>query len=285
MELPWLKYTQSADEYLRHSYKIPQNLPKLPLPDEPFVSKWQTAKGRGALDFLADGLGLSVFKFTWREMESVEISFANTLGGALPLIDTSCHEDFCAMEAAVNGRAQLRELPLTVNAFTIEARALPIFRHRLILLNRAPYSNISAEKMGLSIEDWLERSHRLRLRHECAHYETLRLLGDMENHALDEIIADGLGQIAAFGNFDAERQRLFFGIKKGQDICDGRLSFYCQKVSPNQRQKIYRAIDKALETVSEELNELISNGRGEAEILTTLAGRSIAEIMRCQYMT
>ena len=99
----------------------------------------------------------------------------------------------------------------------------------------------------------------------------------MRNHALDEILADALGQIAAFGNFDADRQRLFFGLEKGNDTCTGRLAFYCQKVSPEERSKVYRAVDEVLENVSRELSELISDGKGEAELLLSLAGRSIAE--------
>ncbi|MBR0287363.1 MAG: hypothetical protein IJQ82_00120, partial [Selenomonadaceae bacterium] len=97
-----------------------------------------------------------------------------------------------------------------------------------------PYSNIDAENLSLTEQDWLEKSHAIRLRHESAHYETLRLFGGMKNHALDEILADCLGQIAAFGNFDADRQRIFFGLEKGGEKCTGRLQFYCQKVFPSE---------------------------------------------------
>ena len=268
---------QSADEYLAHAYEIPKELPPLPLPDEAFASKWREARGRTVLDFLTDALKLPAYDFMWREMDNLSIFFAHTLGGKLSVLSTGCHEDFRAMEAILNGRTQARELPPTVNAFTIEARAEPIHSHRLLLLNRAPYSNIPAEALGLSTEDWLERSQRLRLRHECVHYETLRLLGGMRNHALDEILADALGQIAAFGNFDADRQRLFFGLEKGKGACTGRLSFYCQKVILEERTKVYRAVDEALEIVSRELNEMIYDGKGEAEMLMSLADRSIAE--------
>lgn len=153
LDAPWLMPPQSADEYLQHFYEIPEDLPPLPLPDEPFVSKWQEAKGREVPDFLADRLRLPAFDFVWRETAALGISFAHTLGGKLPVICTGCHEDFCSMEAILNGREEDRELPLAVNAFTIEARAEPIYRHRLLLLNRAPYSNIPAEEMGLSHED------------------------------------------------------------------------------------------------------------------------------------
>ena len=181
------------------------------------------------------------------------------------------------MEALVNGRRAASELPPTVNAFTIVARAGSIFRHRIILLNYAPYSNIPASFLGLSRKEWLTRSHALRLRHECAHYETLRLFGDMENHALDEIAADAMGQIAAFGNVDADRQRLFFGLTRGEDICKGRLSFYCGTVLPEECRNIYRAVDRVLDSIADEVNGLLGTGASEFEILKSLAGRSIAD--------
>ncbi|MBR5163466.1 MAG: hypothetical protein IKW79_05535, partial [Schwartzia sp.] len=137
--------------------------------------------------------------------------------------------------------------------------------------------NISAEKMGLAKEDWLERSHKLRMRHECAHYETLRIFDDMRNHALDEILADALGQIAAFGSFDGDRQRIFFGLTRGKDTCTGRLSFYCQKVGEEERPKIYKAVDEVLDDVAGELDGLLARKAEDIELLSALAGTSIAE--------
>lgn len=192
------------------------------------------------------------------------------------MIGTGCHEDFRAMDAILNGREKDRELPLTVNAFTFEARAERIFRHRVLLLNRAPYSNIPAEILGLSTEEWMERSHRLRLAHECAHYETLRILGSMKNHAMDEILADTLGQIAAFGDFDPDRQRLFFGLEKGRDICTGRLTFYCRNVAASERPKVYQAVNRILDLVADEVRELLAKKAGYTEIFSILAGKSIA---------
>ncbi len=272
----WLKHTQSADEYLQYAYKIPAELPALPLMDEPFVASWQGAKGREVLEFLADKLKLIACDFKWQEIDSLSISFAHTLGGMLPVIATGCHEDFCVMEAVLNGREKNREFPLTVNAFTIEARAKPIYRHRLLLLNRAPYSNIPAGALRLSTEEWLVRSQRLRLRHECAHYETLRLLGGMQNHALDEILADVLGQIAAFGDFDADRQRLFFGLKKGRDTCTGRLSYYCQKVALKERSKVYADVAEVLDEVADEIQDLLARKVDDWDLLASLASKSIA---------
>ena len=270
---------EKAEEYLSHAYEIPQEWPSLPLPDESFVSLWQAGDGRGALDFLADERKLPVYRWTWENIEAISVSFVQTMGGRLPVLSTESHRDFRQMEALLNAREDARELPLTVNAFAMVTRAESIFRHRILLLNHAPYSNIPAEKLGLTEDEWLERSHRLRLRHECAHYETLRLFSGMKNHAHDEILADALGQIASFGKFDAERQRLFFGLERGKGTAAGRLSFYCDKLPPQEREKVYRAVDTVLDPIAEELDSLLAKNAGELAIFAALAGTSIAERM------
>ena len=143
-------------------------------------------------------------------------------------------------------------------------------RDKIILLNRAPYSNITAEILNLTVDDWLDKSQKIRLRHESAHYETLRLFGGMINHALDEILADALGQVAAFGNFSANSQRIFFGLKNGE--CNGRLNFYVQKVLPEDREKIYRAVDTVLNKIENEISNC-----NDLEILCKIAGKSILD--------
>lgn len=265
-----------AEKYLQHKYDVSKNQPYLS--DEPFVQSWKEAQGKDAIEFLDSALRLPAKNFKWENIDAIRISFAQTMGGSLPVIDTASHNDFRQMDALINGKSQARDLPLTVNAFTIEAKAQEIYRHRVIILNRAPYSNIPAEKLGLKNEDWLNRSHKLRLRHECAHYETLRLFGGMQNHALDEIIADTLGQIAAFGKFDAKKQRLFFGLEAGKGTCSGRLSFYTKKVLPEEREKVYRAVDIALSLIESKVNALLEKNASDLDILAELSGKSVAEL-------
>lgn len=251
----------TVEEYFAHCYEVPKILPNLPLADEKFLVKWREAQD-DAINFLSELYG--------RELNlrgTIKISFTQTLAGKLPVIDTENHDDFTTLAAWLVNREK-KVLPETVNAFTIPA-LIDGERHKIILLNRAPYSNIPAEKLSLTAQDWLEKSHALRLRHESAHYETLRLFGGMKNHALDEILADCLGQIAAFGNFDADRQRLFFGLEKGGSKCTGRLQFYCQKVFPTECAKIYAAVDKYLD-------EIKIDGKSELEILCELAGSRLA---------
>ena len=260
----------TAAEYLAHCYKFPKKFPELPLADEEFITAWSEKENFDVLRFLSQEFELPTGKFDWKNVAAMKIEFKETLGGRLTVISTANHDDFCQMTALLTAR-ELKKYPLTVNAFTIPCRAEKIYRHRVILLNAAPYSNISAEKMGLSVEEWLKKSYLIRLRHESAHYETLRLLGGMKNHALDEILADCLGQKTAFGEFSAKRQRIFFGLAKGGEKCDGRLNFYCQKVLTEDLAEIYRAVDEYLD----EVEQMTRKAADEFEIFKKIASRPI----------
>lgn len=255
-----------AEEYLKHFYEI-STLPSLPLADENFISDWQEVK-KNAVDFL-ENLYDKNFKFEWKNINAIQISFIQTLAGKLPTIYTENHDDFMALSSFLSNKSEIKKFPKTVNAFTIPTKIKNIM-HKIILVNRAPYSNISAEILNLTAEDWIKKSQKIRIRHESAHYETLRILGGMKNHALDEILADCLGQIAAFGNFSANRQKIFFGLKNGE--CDGRLNFYVQKVIPEDRKKIFRAVETVLEKIETEIQNCT-----ELEIFCKIAGKSILE--------
>ena len=265
-----MKNLLTAKEYLAHHYELPKTFPKMPLADEKFISAWSFKENVEVLRFLSQKFELPTENFDWKNVAALKIDFKQTFGGRLPVISAANHDDFCQMVALLTAR-EAKKYPPTVNAFTIPCRAEKIYRHRVILLNAAPYSNISAERLLLTAEDWLKKSYLIRLRHESAHYETLRLLGGMKNHALDEIVADSLGQIAAFRDFNANRQRIFFGLTEGGSKCDGRLNFYCQKVLPDELPKIYRAVDEYLD----EVEQITKNAANEFEIFKVLANRAI----------
>ena len=126
--------------------------------------------------------------------------------------------------------------------------------------------------------EWLNRSYALRLAHECTHYETLRLFGDMKNHALDELVADAMGQLAAFGSFSAQRQRLFFGLEAGGKACTGRLTFYCKRVILWERTEVYQAVDRALDIIEAKVAAMCKEKATHYKILTTILNRSIIEL-------
>ena len=160
-----------ADTYLSHCYAIPETPSVLPLADEAFTLVWKESEGVAAREFLAEIVGRDIASFPLRQEETLRIFFAKTLGGRLPVIVTGNRDDFLRVEALLNGREDLADFPVTVNAFTMQARAKNIRNHRVILLGQAPYSNVPANLLGLDEEEWIERSCRLRFAHECAHYE------------------------------------------------------------------------------------------------------------------
>lgn len=269
------KELMHAAEYLRHVYTAPAEVPALPLADEEYLAAWGSSDVTGVLPFLQDQFHIDTKGFTWEKPAEIRLIFTGTLAGRLPVICTSAHPDFCNLASLLNGRPEAMPYPSTVNACMMQARDKRIYHHRVLLMNAAPYSNVAAERLGLTAADWLEKSGVLRLRHECAHYETLRLFGGMQNHALDEITADAMGQIAAFGDFSARRQRILFGLQPGAGQCDGRLTFYTQKVIAAERPVIYRRVDEWLDPLEQELRQALTEKKSDYELLCLLAGRPL----------
>jgi hypothetical protein len=170
----------------------------------------------------------------------------------------------------------------------------------VICLAEAGYSALSGKDVGVENEEWLEKSAAIRLHHECCHYFTLRALGGMKNHALDEVTADCVGQLAAFGRYDASLQRKFFGLKdfdlKDFDLKDGgivqggRLGFYVKNLPegavPLVCRKVGEALD-ALEGYLEKNAEMAETSRRPELIvkLATLGLAGIAELNRPQTLS
>jgi hypothetical protein len=212
-----LVYLQ-ARKYLAHCYEL-DVLPILPLADEPFVRQWEfwfenpmaEEIPLGVKDILSDGKTAS-----WLE---------KTPAGRIPVIFTKSRTSF-ERAADILYPGFTTGIPASVNAFTIKAKHPALSGHRIILLNHSGYSSLSGKELEMEEGVWLEKSMTLRLHHEICHYFSLRVLGGMKNHALDEIAADCVGQLAAFGTFKASFQRLFFGISKGGVLPGGRFFFY-----------------------------------------------------------
>lgn len=101
---------------------------------------------------------------------------------------------------------------------------------RFILLSAKPYSNVTAAEMGLSDEDWAEKSLVLRREHECTHYFTKRVFGISRLNLHDELIADFFGIYEAFGFYRAKWFQRFMGTS-GEP--DGRLPAYTEGLGEN----------------------------------------------------
>lgn len=95
----------------------------------------------------------------------------------------------------------------------------------LVLLSRGPYSHVDAAAVGETEAAWLEHSDAIRRYHELAHVICRRLYPGDVAPIRDELVADAVGLIAAYGRFDPETEKLFLGIRDGR-YTGGRLGNY-----------------------------------------------------------
>ena len=108
----------------------------------------------------------------------------------------------------------------------------------IILLSNGPYSAVPGSQLGLPEDQWLEKSLTIRCYHELTHFVCRKLYPDDIEAIRDEVLADLMGVLAAFGRIDVDLVRLFLGIGNYQRD-NGRLSYYA---SPD---KMAEAIETA----------------------------------------
>ncbi len=100
------------------------------------------------------------------------------------------------------------------------------YRDSVILLSGGYYSNVPPEAVGLSAEEWKEKSYLIRKFHELTHFTCRGLYPEDIDALRDEVIADSIGLMAAFGRCDRHLARLFLGVEDGVFREGGRLSHY-----------------------------------------------------------
>lgn len=127
------------------------------------------------------------------------------------------------------------------------------FHDRLILLHPAPYAGLSASRVGLGEDEWLEASMGLRLEHEFTHHATHRLLGGYRLHVHDEVLADLMGFTAALGRFEASLFLEGLGIGKDGARADARVLTYTADLDPNRLPELIdllRSVANSVESLS-----------------------------------
>ena len=100
------------------------------------------------------------------------------------------------------------------------------YRDTLLLLSAGEYSAVPAEMTGLSRDEWLKRSVTIRKYHELTHFICRRLWGGDVQPLRDEVIADLIGLLAAFGEYDTRLAEILFGVEDDSFRKGGRLSHY-----------------------------------------------------------
>jgi len=88
-----------------------------------------------------------------------------------------------------------------------------LYQDGFIILSTGPYSAIPARDVGMDEREWLDRSIAIRREHEITHYFTLRALKTIRNNVFDELIADFVGLVRAFGRYRADYALRFLGLE------------------------------------------------------------------------
>ncbi len=238
--------------------------------DEPFVSAWERA-GEGLFPVFAS--------VELKDYKSLKTGLFQSFGGRIPVMHMKDREEFEDLIRRIFYKGEKREIPSSMGAMTVRGWK-DIFgqNHRAVLLSDGYYSAVSSEIIGLSPEGWKEKSLIIRRTHELAHYYTLRAFGFMNTALKDELIADAMGLIEAFGEYRRDLFLRFMGLENyPQYRWGGRLQNY----RPRDREMTdaeFKDFQKAAYEASGRLETLIlenpfylASEAGKLDLLNKLA--------------
>jgi hypothetical protein len=245
---------------------------KLYLEDEAFVSAWKQAEEGKYPLFPAVDLN---------RYNSLETRLFQSFGGRIPVMHMKDRTEFEELICAIFYKGEKREIPKSMGALAIKGwKDILGQSHRAILLSDGYYSAVQPDEISLTPEEWREKSYILRMIHECAHYYTLRAYGFMNNALKDELIADAMGIIEAFGEYRADLFLRFVGLENYPEYRQGgRLQNYLPKDRQATAQEFKEMQDAAysaansLETFLTKNPEYIKNDTGKLALLDKLAKR------------
>lgn len=187
--------------------------------------------------------------------DGVRLAIVPTMAGDVPVIVADHRADFEALARAFTARNEPEPIPPSAGACLVSglinwdrvarhraaweaaqpdggaagwgdefkrlAADKAAYQDRLILLSRGPYSNVDSGDA-----DWLDRSLTIRREHECAHYYTWRVFGTIRTHVFDEILADFVGLVRAYGHYPGDVARRCLGIDADGRRLGGRIDNY-----------------------------------------------------------
>ena len=245
--------------------------------------------------------------------ERLELKIQQTEAGAVPVI-TADRRDFVSLIQALTKRNEPVAIPDSMGACIIGGynnwdrvaryrqqwlakggdrsawqsefkRLIPqkeLYQDRFIVLSRGSYSSVSADKLGLEPDRWLELSHQIRLEHECTHYFTRRVFGSMRNNIFDELIADYQGLVSALGYYRADWFLRFMGLENFPEYrLGGRLENYCQSLSSGAIAILQRTIFDAatnLEEFDRNYGKQLREDRNNTAVLLALCDLTLEEL-------
>jgi hypothetical protein len=156
-------------------------------------------------------------------------------------------------EHAFAGEAEWQE------AFRALIPQKALYQDRFILLSAGPYSSTPAAAVGMEEAAWRAASVTLRLEHECTHYFMRQAFDSMRKSLLDELVADYMGLVEAFGAFRADRFLLFMGLESYPAYrAGGRLENY--RGAPPLSDGAFRVLPRVVKRAADTLDRLDPSG-------------------------
>ena len=255
----WIRYGKVAEEAGAFE-ALASVFPQLRYPVRLGMSGrdgYRAAALRGAppeLDPEATGLGVA-------RPDLIRLEIHPTVAGRIPLIVAGDRGDFERLVRALSARNEPVDLPPSMGACLVRGlndwdrvrtfrsaweEANPdrpwdegfqtlvpqkdLYQDRFIILSAGPYSGVEAALAGFPPAEWASLSLAIRREHESTHYLALRATGIVRDSLVDELTADYVGLVSAFGAYRPDLALLFLGLESFPSYREGgRLQNYLGK--------------------------------------------------------
>lgn len=171
-----------------------------------------------------------------------KLETVNTPAGDVEVLSLRKRDDFVHMCQCLGNKCEPVEIPDSTGAMALfglnnwdKVRAgLDNYKDSFIILSSGNYSNVSNidiknitnGEIDLDEQAWTNKSIIIRKYHELTHFVMRKTYPDDISFIRDELIADCIGLICAFGCFDVRLLKLFLGIEGDSYRQGGRLQNY-----------------------------------------------------------
>ncbi|MDR0739071.1 MAG: hypothetical protein LBF33_02855 [Oscillospiraceae bacterium] len=217
------------EKYVTNRFQMSNDIPDV-VKKEEFISSWEKlvldVKKTGIQQTLNDSISHGEKDIILKNPSDTKIEIYNSIAGPIPIIYTSCVEDF--EELVIKLIHKGKPFPGIEKTGAAFAHGKVV---RFIILSNKPYSNIPASKLALDDEKWKEMSMIIRRDHECAHYFTKRFLNNSSMNIHDELMADFAGIYSADGTYHSRWFLVGMGLDEYPKVKEGRFSVYTNILS------------------------------------------------------